>query len=318
MPKGGANRGYGAPGSRHGSLKIGGQAEMFQFNAHDLDQYKFKPQPGSSRLPGMSRNFQENDDSQDVAVDSFEFLKGTFGPRGKVEPVQPPIEDTGVDSAILLEAPKDAAQGLAEDDEEFPRLETGEGAISFFAQNRGGNSQVKFVHLIREKTDIDFRPYDLTVVPPEECEAGGSFSGDYYTMSAAGLVHVQPGQPSDFTPLTEWMRQSTLFSMLRSIRFYKYYLHTKCFQLWHNNVRYKMYCQQRSKVGHKLFMAKASFCVPLLKLKDEMLEMQSVMLLDVGNKTFEVANFVEHQAQKRTDASKRFEIARNKPPLDSA
>jgi dynein heavy chain len=312
MPKGGANRGYGAPGSRHGSLKIGGQAEMFQFNAHDLDQYKFKPQPGSSRLPGMSRNFQENDDSQDVAVDSFEFLKGTFGPRGKVEPVQPPIEDTGVDSAILLEAPKDAAQGLAEDDEEFPRLETGEGAISFFAQNRGGNSQVKFVHLIREKTDIDFRPYDLTVVPPEECEAGGSFSGDYYTMSAAGLVHVQPGQPSDFTPLTEWMRQSTLFSMLRSIRFYKYYLHTKCFQLWHNNVRYKMYCQQRSKVGHKLFMAKASFCVPLLKLKDEMLEMQSVMLLDVGNKTFEVANFVEHQAQKRTDASKRFEIIMEK------
>lgn len=27
-------------------------------------------------------------------------------------------------------------------------------------------------------------------------------------------------------------------------RFYKYYLHTKAFTLWKNNVRFKLYCQQ--------------------------------------------------------------------------
>ncbi|CAN0404034.1 unnamed protein product [Discosporangium mesarthrocarpum] len=36
-----------------------------------------------------------------------------------------------------------------------------------------------------------------------------------------------PGELSEFTPLSEWMRQSTMFNMLWSIRFFKYYLYTK-------------------------------------------------------------------------------------------
>lgn len=46
-------------------------------------------------------------------------------------------------------------------------------------------------------------------------------------MHAAGLVHVCHGEPSEFTPLSEWMRQSTMFNMLQSIRFFKCYLHSK-------------------------------------------------------------------------------------------
>jgi hypothetical protein len=49
-----------------------------------------------------------------------------------------------------------------------------------------------------------------------------------------------------------WLETSTLSLMQASlpspivarVRFYKYYLHTKAFTLWRNNVRFKLYCQQ--------------------------------------------------------------------------
>ena len=124
-------------------------------------------------------------------------------------------------------------------------------AINFFAQH-GSSSPIKFVHLIKSDTGITYRPYDLSVVPPLLCAAGTS----YYTMSSAGLVHVAPNVASEFIPLAEWMRQSTNFNMLRAIRFYKYYLHTKAFMMWRNNVRYKLYCNQRKKISNNLFLAK--------------------------------------------------------------
>ena len=109
------------------------------------------------------------------------------------------------------------------------------------------------------------------------------------------------------------MRQSTLFNMLRSIRFYKYYLHSKCFNLWRSNVRYKLYCQQRKKIAHGLFLAKESFCAPLLELKTHMLELQQVKLLDLSSKSpFDCSVFVEVQQTKRQDASKLFDSCMEK------
>ena len=187
--------GYG----RHGALKIGGEADMFQFNSKDLDQFKFRSRSASGKLPGMTRSLHQNEEQpQETAVDAFDFLKDTFGTRTNVTEFQPASKDG---EPLIPDA--EGEEPLDEDalpEGDSPQLVTGEDAISFFVQNRGGNSQVKFVHLIREKTDVDFRPYDLTVVPPEECEAGGSFSHDYFTMSAAGLVHVLPGHPSEFSP----------------------------------------------------------------------------------------------------------------------
>jgi hypothetical protein len=147
------------------------------------------------------------------------------------------------------------------------QLRTGEDAINFFAQH-GANSPIKFVHLIRAQTGINFRPYDLVVLNPRDCGA------DYFTMSNAGLVHVAPDEPSEFIPLSEWMRQGTMFNMLRSIRFYKHYLPAKCFQIWRDNVRFKLYCQQRRKISQSLFLAQDSFAAPLLDLRRHMLDMQ--------------------------------------------
>ncbi|KAF1335992.1 Dynein heavy chain, partial [Globisporangium splendens] len=181
-------------------------------------------------------------------------------------------------------------------------LTTGEDAIAFFARN-GSDSEVKFVHLNRAHTGIAFRPYDLVVVTQDDIVS------EHFTMSSSGLVHMNPGNPSEFIALAERMRQSTLFNVLTSFRFFKYYLVNKAFSRWGASVRFKLYCRQRKKPQQKLFFAKTSFCQPLLHVKKVMsTEVLSVVLLDLrAQKTYESTAFVEYQATKRTDAAKQFE-----------
>eukprot|EP00752_Nemacystus_decipiens_P017827 g15983.t1 len=217
-------------------------------------------------------------------------------------------EGSGVDGSGVAGGTGDQGGGgmAAIDDAEAFHLKTGDDAINFFAQY-GANSPIKFVHLVRTNKGHDFPPYDLVVVNPREC------SGDYYLMSSAGLVHVCHGEPSEFTPLSEWMRQSTMFNMLQSIRFFKCYLHSKCFKLWRDNVRYKLFCQQRRKLSHRLFLAKESFAGPYVELRRHMIDMQDIALLDLdAMKTFERAQFIEHQNVRRVEAAKALESSMEK------
>ncbi|TMW64715.1 hypothetical protein Poli38472_011595 [Pythium oligandrum] len=182
-------------------------------------------------------------------------------------------------------------------------LKTGEDAIAFFARN-GSDSEIKFVHLNRADTGVAFRPYDLMVVDPDD------IASEHFTMSASGLVRMSPGNPSEFIALAEWMRQSTMFNVLTSLRFFKHYLINKTFSLWCTNVRYKLYLRQRKKLLAKLYLAKETFCQPLLHVKKVMSqEVLGVVLLDLrAQKTYESSAFVEYQATKRADGSKQFEL----------
>ena len=61
---------------------------------------------------------------------------------------------------------------------------------------------------------------------------GGQVKAEYFTISSSGVVHVSPNEPSQFISLADWMHQSTMFNILRSIRFFKHYLIAKMFRLW--------------------------------------------------------------------------------------
>ncbi|OQR86425.1 dynein heavy chain [Achlya hypogyna] len=196
----------------------------------------------------------------------------------------PPVGDESTDEALIRSA----------------NLQTGEDAIAFFARH-GSNSQIKFVHLNRATSTL-FRPYDLVVVRPLDVQP------EHFTMSASGLVHISPGCPSEFIALAEWMRQSTLFNVLTTFRFYKYYLVNKAFSAWFAKVRYKLFCRQRKALSSSLYLGKSSFSLPLLQVNKVMMDLQSVLLLDFrAQKTYEASAFVEYQATKRAEATKLFE-----------
>jgi len=104
-----------------------------------------------------------------------------------------------------IDAVRRASEAVGGDDtggkvfDAFEALRTGEHAVTFFA-HYGPQCPVKFVYLNRSRTGKVFRPYDLIVVPEEDIDP------EHFTISAKGVVHVCPGEPSEFLTLSEWMR----------------------------------------------------------------------------------------------------------------
>ena len=179
--------------------------------------------------------------------------------------------------------------------------ETGDEAVEFFGRT-GEDSEVKVLFLNRAQPHLDFRPYDLVVVDRTEIEP------EHFTMSASGVVQIQPGMPSQFTPLGQWWRRSSLFNTLRSIPFFKNFLKAKTSQLWHQNVRFRKYSQIRKKLVKKLFLAKRAFCSTLLELNRQCYDLRSTKLVEYrSGQTYMVEDFVELQGKTRTNTSKDFE-----------
>jgi dynein heavy chain len=141
------------------------------------------------------------------------------------------------------------------------QIETGEQAISFFAKY-GSSTPIKFVKCCRKPvTGAEFRPYDLIKVEDEDVDNPKSQEGEYFTISAQGVVHVHPlikkgagteQVPSEFFTLAKWMHESTLYNVLTSMDFFKYYLIGKVFRLWKGNVRYKTYNRTRQQLSKAL------------------------------------------------------------------
>jgi dynein heavy chain len=58
--------------------------------------------------------------------------------------------------------------------------------------------------------------------------------------------------PTEFLTLSDWMQQSTMFNVLTSMKFFKYYLVNKVFGLWKGNVRYRTYIKTRQNLSKQL------------------------------------------------------------------
>nr|CCA20922.1 dynein heavy chain putative [Albugo laibachii Nc14] len=196
-------------------------------------------------------------------------------------------------------------QILSETNEKSPSmfLRSGEDAILYFAQN-GARTGIKYILLKRPINSLIFRPYDLIVVEPDEVHS------EYFTMSSSGLVHVQEGKPSEFIALDEWIRESSSFNVITSFRFFKFYLVRKAFTGWIAQTHRQIFRYQQKKLKSKLFLAKKSFCRPLIDVKTLMtVEVQSVTFVELKvQKTYDHISFAEQQALKRNEALKELEF----------
>jgi hypothetical protein len=184
-------------------------------------------------------------------------------------------------------------------------IQNADDAINFFARF-GSETPVKFVHLIQDDSDVKtFSPYDLKVtnLPDPMVE--------HYTMSSAGIVHVCPGQPSECTPLSSWMRQGMMFKILRNIPFYKLYLHRKAFTIWKENIRFLLFTKQRRKLVDRMFYARKNSCSSIISAKKCLIDLQNVKLLNLDLKTCDKDIFFEQQTTQNTKANNKFDFAMN-------
>lgn len=119
-------------------------------------------------------------------------------------------------------------------------------------------------------------------------------------MSASGVVRIQNGEHSEFTPLGEWMRERSLFSTLTRIKFFKHYLVYKSFSIWRKSVRAKLFAQVRARIERRLFLAKPTFCPSLLELAGFVAELGEVKLLaGVTGHLYTLEEFADLQHQHR-------------------
>jgi dynein axonemal heavy chain len=185
------------------------------------------------------------------------------------------------------------------------QLKTGEDAITFFARH-GSSTPMKFVYCNRRSNDgeyaAEFRPYDLVVVDRKDVDA------EFFTISASGVVHVTPNQPSEFVSLSDWMHQSSTFKVMRAIPFFNHFLVVKAFRSWRANVRYSLYCQKRAKLSKTLFRSHPSFNEPLLEASRIVQQMNEVSLLsNQPQKIYRIEEFATEQAEQRMQGTKKFE-----------
>ena len=116
------------------------------------------------------------------------------------------------------------------DDLDIVNLHTADDTVSYFSTH-GSQTAVKYVYLNPVRNSLDFRPYDLQVV------LRGQQQPEHYVISSTGVVHVKPSHPSEVIALSNWMRESAMFTVLRKIRLFRTYLVHKAFNYWHDGAR---------------------------------------------------------------------------------
>lgn len=188
------------------------------------------------------------------------------------------------------------------DDSEICKLQNAEDTVSYFSVH-GSNSSVKYVYLNRTHQSRAFRPYDLSVV------LRGQQFPEHYVISSTGVVHIRPGHPSEVITLSEWMKESAMFNVLRRIRFFKHYLVYKAFIQWKNNIRLRLYCETRRRLCKKFFISKSTFAGPLMDLVKTSFDLSTTPLLQYeaqGRHDYTIDEFNNQQSRQRQRASVDF------------
>eukprot|EP00796_Vickermania_ingenoplastis_P010528 gene10529-7314_t len=198
---------------------------------------------------------------------------------------------------------KDEGKPVAPNDELLINtLQTAEDAIAFFSAN-GSKSDVKYILLNRKSRKLEFRPYDLLVVP------NGSEDPEHYIMSATGVVHIHPGYPSEVVSLSEWMRESSLFIVLRKIPYFKNYLLYKAFFRLHQNLRARQYAATRKRLAKDFLLTTHTFSGHGLDLAKATYELSSVPIImyePQGKHDYFVDEFSLQQSKQRQKGASAF------------
>jgi dynein heavy chain len=191
-------------------------------------------------------------------------------------------------------------------------LRTGADVVEYYGHHTSG-AEVKVVFLNRPPPSKNFQPYLLNVV------SRTATNPEYFTMSASGVVRVvkKPdgslAAPSQFTPLGEWWRQATMFSMLRQLPFFKHYYVAKTYDRWDSNVRFRKFSFIRARMQRSLFWGMKTFCLTLLevgRLCNEISTFLSVKVLrDSAQMSSTIEEFSQRQELQRQQASKHFETS---------
>ena len=214
-------------------------------------------------------------------------------------PAYDPVSSGGVGGAKGSRVPgaksrKTTEGGRPGSSEERGDIRTSNDVIEYYVKN-GHGAEIKLFHCNKPSYTDRFQPYELVVVSREKANL------EHFTLSASGVVHIQNGMQAEFTSLGDWMRDQSIFNLLRQMKFFKYFLVTKMFYMWRSSVRHKLYMQVREKLTRKLFMAKETFCSAMLEMRSLITDITDTPLsLLTNNHLYNLEEFADQQVQHRS------------------
>ncbi|KAI9346257.1 dynein heavy chain and region D6 of dynein motor-domain-containing protein [Obelidium mucronatum] len=138
-----------------------------------------------------------------------------------------------------------------------------------------------------------FNPYNLEFADYSDLDK----SRGYYTMSLEGVTCINEKGTSNFTPLTQFIRERNLFNSLLQIPFFKRYRLWKSFVTWKRNVLRTKIQFAKSQLTKNLFLADSHLRDPLLIIRArcmDVIKRSRLVKIDYG-KSYELATFIGEQ-----------------------
>ena len=145
-----------------------------------------------------------------------------------------------------------------------------------------------------------WHPYELTVTLKTKVFP------EYFIMSKFGILHIYPDGTSDFQHFAEWLREASMYTLLRQIEFFRDYKIRRAFQRWHQTVKfakfYRLYLKI-DKIGIRYFPIFSDALLKLKHLSEELLTIPFHNLVPLGGYT--VGEF-EHNVKGFQSRAKQF------------
>ncbi|KAG2436335.1 hypothetical protein HXX76_006644 [Chlamydomonas incerta] len=160
------------------------------------------------------------------------------------------------------------------------RIFRGTDVIEYYAKF-GHDAKVKMFHCIKANPHGAGSPYDLLVLAKEALpppRAGSS----YYTMSASGVVQIfADGSPAEYTPIGEWVRETSVYNMMKQLPFFRNYMSQRYLRMWRSAARSSHFERLRAKMEGRMLVAKPEFCFTIMDIGAKVWQMQQVELAEV-------------------------------------
>jgi len=120
-------------------------------------------------------------------------------------------------------------------------------------------------------------------------------------VSSSGVVHVEPGYPSEFQALSDWMREQSIFRVLSGMLLFKYFQTKKMFRMWRSTIRRRLYNAVRTQLCKRLIFMRPALhdaYVDLGSLYTAITDQSLVMVK--SNFQYLLEDFLESQSTHRT------------------
>ena len=175
------------------------------------------------------------------------------------------------------------------------KLKSAFDVIEAFASGKlQSESESIFLNYVRSTST--WNPYDLTVVSKTHTDP------EHFVISKFGILHVYPDGESTLQSFAEWLQEASLFTMLKQIPFFRFYLLKRAFSRWYRNMRYDQFAKIHSQISHRLLRSFPNFQEAILKiqnLSEELLTVSFHLLLPLGEYSQETYQHSIHGSQTR-------------------